>query len=157
MAVYVQIEGIQGDATHQDHKEWLDVQHIAWGVGRGIQTTVGAAGNREASQPSLSEVTLSRITDKATPAIFYEACTGKVGKKVVIHFVTTGDPGDTYLEYTLSNTLISNYQMSSGGDRPTEVVGLSFTKIEVKYTPYDDQNKPKSPLAHSYDMATGSK
>jgi hypothetical protein len=32
--------------------------------------------------------------------------------------------GDKYLSYTLSNTMLSGYSMSSGGDAPTETVSL---------------------------------
>src|SRR5688572_23273679 len=118
MALYLKMDGIDGDATHEQHKKWLTVDSVQWGVGRSIMTRSGSTMNREASEPSVSEVTISKSADASSPKMFGEACTGKEGKKVVIDFVTTGSPGDTYMQCTLSNTLVSSYSISSGGDRP---------------------------------------
>ncbi|NYZ17586.1 type VI secretion system tube protein Hcp [Azospirillum sp. RWY-5-1] len=154
MAIYVKYEGIDGEATHQDHKKWLDVGSLQWGVGRAISTPSGSTANREASEPSVSEVTITKLMDASSPKFFTEACTGAVGKKVEIHLVTTGSPGVTYAEYILTNALVSAYSMSSGGDRPSESVSISFTKMEYKFIPYDDKNKAGTPISVSYDIST---
>ena len=154
MAVYLNYDGIQGEATQQDHKKWIDVLSMSWGVGRGISTVSGSSNNREASEPSISEVSIVKMFDAASPKLFTESCTGNAGKTVKIDLVTTGSPGVTYATYTLTNALISSYSVSSSGDRPTESVSISFTKLEFKFVPYDDKNKAGSPVTVSYDMAT---
>lgn len=154
MAIYVKYDGIDGEATQEDHKKWLDVSSLQWGVGRGISMTSGSTANREASEPSVSEVTLTKMMDSSSPKFFTESCTGAAGKKVVIHLVTTGSPGNTYAEYTLTDALVSSYSMSSGGDRPSESISLSFTKLEFKFTPYDAKNKAGTPISVSYDIST---
>lgn len=157
MAVYVKIEGINGNATHENHKKWLDVSSLQFGVGRAISTPSGSTANREASEPSVSEVTLTKLMDESSPHLLIEACVGAVSKKTEIHLVSTGSPGVTYAEYTLTNTLVSAYSMSTGGDRPSESISLNFTKIEFKYTPYDDKHKAGSPIAVGYDLSTTKK
>jgi len=154
MAIYVKYDGIDGEATQEEHKKWLDVSSIQWGVGRAISTTSGSTANREASEPSVSEVTLTKLMDSSSPKLFTESVTGAAGKTVVIHLVTTGSPGKTYAEYTLTNALASSYSMSSGGDRPSESVSISFTKLEFKFTPYDGNNKAGTPISVSYDLST---
>ncbi|SHO60563.1 type VI secretion system secreted protein Hcp [Pseudoxanthobacter soli DSM 19599] len=154
MAVYLNYDGIQGEATQQDHKKWIDVLSMSWGVGRGISTVSGSSNNREASEPSISEVSIVKMFDAASPKLFTESCTGNAGKTVKIDLVTTGSPGVTYATYTLTNALISSYSVSSSGDRPTESFSISFTKLEFKFVPYDDKNKAGSPVTVSYDMAT---
>ncbi|WP_119459029.1 type VI secretion system tube protein Hcp [Rhodospirillaceae bacterium SYSU D60014] len=156
MAIYAKIGKIDGDATHDKHQKWLTIDSLQWGVGRAIHTPVGSASNREASEPSVSEVTISKQMDEASPTLFAEACTGKA-TEVKIHLVTTGNPGDTYMEYTLTDAMISAYSMSSGGDRPSESLSLNFTKIETKYTPYDANHKPGNPITTSYDLKTAKK
>ncbi len=154
MAIYVKYEGIDGEATHETHKKWLDVGSIQWGVGRAISTPSGSTANREASEPSVSEVTITKLMDSSSPKLFTESCTGAVGKKVEIHLVTTGSPGNTYVQYTLTNALLSSYSMSSGGDRPSESIAISFSKLEFKFIPYDGTNKAGTPVTVSYDLAT---
>ncbi len=154
MPIYLQIEGIQGDATHETHKQWMDIDAIHWDVSRNMNTSAGSTANREASEPTVSEMVLTKVSDASSTKLFQEACSGNTGKKAVIHLVTTGSPGDTYIEYSLTNTLIANYSVDTSGDRPTETIRLNFTKMEVKYIPYDEMNNPKSPMIASYDLTT---
>ena len=153
MAIYVKIDGINGDATHQEHKKWLDVDSLQWGVGRAIMTPTGSAMNREASEPSVSEVTVTKTMDSSSSLLFQEACAGSAGKKVTIDLVTTGNPGDIYMQYTLHNALVSGYSVSSGGERPAESVSLNFTKIEMVYKTFDEKHKMTGQFPASYDLA----
>jgi type VI secretion system secreted protein Hcp len=154
MAIYLHYDGIDGEATQDDHKKWIDIGSLTFGVGRGIASPVGSAGNRGASQPSVSEITITKLMDGASPKLFTESVTGEKGKVVKIHLVTTGNPGVTYTEYTLTDTLISGYSISSGGERPQESISLNFTKIEYKFTPLEKDNKAGTPVTVSYDLAT---
>jgi type VI secretion system secreted protein Hcp len=154
MAIYLKYDGIDGEATHQDHQKWIDISSMQFGIGRAISTPAGSTANREASEPSVSEVTLSKQMDGASPKLFTESATGNVGKTVKIDLVSTGSPGNTYVTYTLTNALISAYSVSTGGDRPSESISISFTKIEYKFIPYDANNKAGTPVTVSYDLAT---
>ena len=154
MAINDKFEGINGDATHDNHKKWLDVDSLQWGVGRAIMTPSGSAMNREASEPSVSEVTVTKTMDSASAYLFQQACTGSAGKKVEIHLVTTGSPGDIYMTYELTNALVSGYSVSSGGDRPAESVSFNFTKIAMKYSQFDEKHKNTANHPASYDLAS---
>lgn len=154
MAIYLKFEGIDGEATHDKHKNWIDIGSLQFGVGRGISTPSGSTANREASEPSISEVVVTKQLDNSSSKLFTESCTGAAGKKVEIHLVSTGSPGNTYVEYILHNALISGYSISSGGDRPSESISINFTKIEYKHIPYDQANKAGTPVTVSYDLST---
>jgi type VI secretion system secreted protein Hcp len=157
MAIYVKFEGVDGDATEAEHKQWMDVQSVQMGVGRGIHTPVGSAANREASEPSVSEVTLTMTMDRSSTKMFEESCVGKLGKEVTIDFCTTGNPAELYLQYKLHKVLVSGYSVSSGGDRPSVSVSYNFSKVEMKYIPTDEKNEPLSPLLAGFDIGEGKK
>jgi type VI secretion system secreted protein Hcp len=128
-------------------------------VGRGISTPVGTSSKREASAPSISEVVVSKTMDSSSTAIFNEACVG-TAQEVKIDLVETGaDQLNTYLEVTLTNAMISGYSVSSGGDRPSESISFNFTKIVMRYTPYDDQHKADTSKIGTagYDLTAGKK
>ena len=153
----MKIDGIDGKVTAKGHEKWIDVSSMQWGVGRAISSSVGTSADREASKPSISEVSVTKIMDQSSPLIFTEACVGK-GKKVTVDLCTTGTESiDTYMSYELEDCMISGYSVSSGGDRPSESISLSFTKMNMKFTPYDDKGKPMSPLPAGYDMTLGTK
>jgi type VI secretion system secreted protein Hcp len=153
MAIYLKYEGIEGEATHDSHKKWIEVGSLQFGTGRGISTPAGATANREASQPSISEVVITKVLDASSSKLFTESVTGAAGKKVEIHLVSTGNPGNTYVEYVLTNALVSAYSISSAGDRPSESISINFTKVEFKFTPFDDKNKAGTPVTVNYDLA----
>ncbi len=157
MSMYLQIEGIQGNVTAKGHEDWIDISSVQWGVGRAISSSVGTSADREASKPSISEVSVTKLMEESSPLIFTEACVGK-SKKVSIHLCTTGTESiDTYMEYDLEDCMISGYSISSGGDRPSESISFSFTKLMMKYIPYDKAGKALSPIPAGYDMAAGTK
>lgn len=155
MGIYLKIDGIEGSATHDKHKKWIDIRGVNFNINRYITSGAGAVSNREGVQPSFSDLYLSKHYDKASLKLKQLAASGLASKKVEIHFVTTGDPGETYLEITLSNALLSNYNMSAGSSHmPEENFSLNYTEIEWKFTEYDDTHKAQSPLVAGYNLAT---
>src|SRR5262245_9634151 len=115
MPIYMKYDKIEGDVTAEGFKKQVDVQSFQWGVGRGISTPTGAAENREASAPSVSEIVITKVLDNGSPGLLEEALHGE-GKKVNLVFVKT-DKGklEPYLEIELTETMISGFSVSSGG------------------------------------------
>ena len=157
MPIYLQLTGgeqpITGDATQTDHIGWMDITSMHWSVNRSVSTTVGAASNREASEPNLSEVTLTKISDSSHAALYQAATTGKQPMVATIDLVNTGNPGKTYCQYVLQNTIISGFTAGSSGDRPTETLMLNFTQKNVNYTKEDANGSPTVSRA-SYNQAS---
>ena len=150
--IYMSYEGITGDVTAQGYTGQIELNSFQWGVGRAISSPTGGGGDREAAAPSVSEITVTKPLDKASPALLSQSLAGE-GKLVVISFVKS-DNGQlkTYLKVTLTNTLISSFSMSSGGDRPTESLTFNFTKIQFDYTAFD-ANGQGAVTTVGYDLA----
>lgn len=159
MPIYMKVDGIDGNVTAKGHEKWIEIHSLTFGQGRGVTSSApGQQTNREASTPSFSEVSISKDMDETTPKIFTECCIGK-SKKIEIHVCRTGDTIDKYMEYTFTDTLFSSYSVSADGGRshPVENISLNFSKIEMKYTPYTDDNKAGTPVPAGYDLVTGTK
>jgi len=154
MGIYMDFDGIKGEATDQDHRKWIDVLSLSWGAGRANGAVLGSAQNSADSQPRLSDMTVVKLYDASTPQLWTEASTGNQGKTVRIDLTTTGSPSKIFCTYSLENALISSYSVQTLGDRPTENISISFTKLEFKFTPYDDKNKAGTPTTVSYDIET---
>lgn len=156
MAIYIQYEGIKGNTTADGYKDHLTVSSVQFGVGRGISMEPGNLSNREATRPTISEITVTKVADTSSTALFKEAVTGSSGKKVVIKFVQTGsDKLVEYMTYTLEDCLVSGYSISadSEGD-PMESISLSFAKVMVNYNDFDKSNKSANPQRVGYDLTT---
>ena len=154
MAVYMKFGDIKGNVTEAEHTNWIEINSLQWGVGRGISTPTGSAQNREASSPSVSEVVITKEMDGSSTGLFLESVKGTKGTEVKIDLVQTGDPSRTFTRYTLTNALVSGYSVSSGGDRPSESISLNFTKIEFKYIPSKAENAQETPVTVAFDLAT---
>jgi type VI secretion system secreted protein Hcp len=158
MAAYLKYDAIKkGESKakgHEGDKGWIEIGSVQFGVGRGISTPVGTSSKREASAPSISEITITKSMDSTSPLFFQEAVIGKAVTAKVDLVETGSDQLNTYLEVTLTNAMISGYSVSSGGDRPSESISINFTKIEYKYTPYDDQHKAGTAVPVTYDLLT---
>src|SRR5579864_3607845 len=153
MPIYINYDGIKGDTTAAGHEKWIEVLSFQWGVGRGISSPTGGSADRESSAPSVSEIVVTKATDTASVDLLSEALQGE-GKTVKIDFCKT-DKGklEVYLSYELTNTMISGYSMSSGGDRPTESISLNFTKIMCNEKGSDIAGKVGQPSKIIYDIS----
>lgn len=154
MAIYLKYGDIKGDVTQDEHKDWIEVTSVQFGSGRGIHTATGSAKNREASEPSISEITVTKELDGSSHDLFKNSCVGIQGQKLELHFTSTDQSGQVFLAMTGTDTLVSSYSISSGGDRPSESLSFNFTKIEYKSSPLGDDNKPRGPFTVTYDIAT---
>lgn len=160
MAAYLKYSTtIKGESLTQGRKGsdgWIEIESVGWGCGRGIRTPVGSSGRREASAPSVSEVSFTKHMDSTSPLLAQEALVGKAADAVIELVETGADKLETFLTLKLSNAMIAAYSMGSGGDRPKESITLNFTKIEMIYQGYDDQHKVHNSKKQNfiYDITT---
>jgi type VI secretion system secreted protein Hcp len=151
-AIYLKIDGIDGEVTATGHEKWIEVSSAQWGVGRGV----GDPGSgRDVTAPSFSEVVVTKLTDKTTPLIFKESVIGN-GKNVTLHFTETSNATErTYQVITLTDVLVSGFSQNSGGDRPAESISFNFTKLVLTNTTFDVSGKAVGTATAGYDLTTG--
>jgi type VI protein secretion system component Hcp len=106
---------------HGQTTSTIEVSSFSWGVGRGIGSPMGGSANREASAPSVSEITFTVKPDKGLML----ACAS--GEHIKTAILTTSTH-----KIVLNDVLVSSCR-SSGGDRPMETVSFTFQKIEWTY------------------------
>jgi type VI secretion system secreted protein Hcp len=145
---------IDGDSTVTGHDKWITIDSMQFGVGRAI-TTSGVGKDRDTSNPSFSEVTMTKSMDVASTDLFMQAVCGKSLTKATIHFIQTGGAdakGQVYLEYLLHDPIVSSYSVSSGGDRPSESISLNFNQIQTKYTVFTEGGTPTAGTQKGWDL-----
>ena len=152
MALYMKYGSIDGSVTTDGFKNWIELHSFQWGVSRAIGSAARSMHGREHSEPSISEVTVTKLSDVASPKLFLDSVAGKLDSKVTIKFTTTTKGKvETFLTYELENTGLSHYSLSSGGDNPMESLALNFTKITETYTGMDP-GRSGNPTHVSYDL-----
>jgi len=156
MPIYLKYEGITtGSVTAKGFEKQIEFASAQFGCGRGIPApTVGRAAEREPGSATVSELVLSKQFDNSSTDLFRESLKGE-GKKAEVHFVhTTGAESRLYLKLTLTDTLISGYSISSGGDLPSESLSLNFTKIKWEFFGTTKEHGMGDTPKVEYDLAT---
>jgi type VI secretion system secreted protein Hcp len=129
----LKLDGIPGDSIVTGHVGEIDVFSVSFGAS---QTGIREAGGRaSARRSSLSPFEVTKKADKASPKLFLACATGQHIPVAVLTFRDSqvGAAPYEYLTITLSDVIISSYQVSSGGDFPSESVSMSYSKVEYKY------------------------
>ena len=145
MAIYLKYGSIAGGVTTDGFKDWILLGSFQWGVGRGVTTPHGTDDTREGSEPSVSEVVVTKRMEKASPKLWQDAVGGDFSSSVTVCFTsTTKDKVETYLQYELTNTGLSGYSVSAGSDDvPSESLSLNFSKVTWKYISLDAKTSGK--------------
>jgi len=150
---------IDGDSTVNGHEKWITCDSFQFGVGRAI-TSSGGGQDRETSNPSFSEVSITKSMDKASVELMMQAAGGKSLGKCEIHFLQTGGTdtkGQVYLKYELGEAIISSYSTSSGGERPNESIAISYTTCSTEYSVFKDGKSVETIAMQGWDLEKNEK
>jgi len=145
---------IKGDSTVASHTDWITIESVEFGVGRAI-TASGGGQDRETSNPSFSEISLSKSMDKASVDLMMQAICGKSLGKATLHWIQTGGAdakGQEYLEMVMHDAIISSYSTSSGGDRPSESISINFNGFQMKYNTFTKGGSVSSGELKGWDL-----
>jgi type VI secretion system secreted protein Hcp len=154
MAIYMKFGDIEGELDVEGFKKWIQVDSMQWGVGRGISPPTRGANQRESSEPSVSEIVVTKRMDSTSGLLLKESLMGK-GVKVELQIVQTGGNTVTpFQKYELTATMVSGYSISTGGDVPSESLSLNFAKIESKYLKVAADQSPQAGAIVMYDLTT---
>ena len=144
---------IKGQSNVDAHAGWINVDSMAWGVGRSIATQQSGSAKREVSSPSVSEVTFSRQSDLASPELFFQACGGVSLGKCEIHVLqVVENKPQVVVKIELEDAMISSYSVSSGGDQPSDSFAVNFTKVSFQYDTFDGK-KVTTGTAKKWDLS----
>lgn len=145
MAIYMKYGSIDGSVSTDGFKSWIQLGSFQWGVGRAVNMPTGAEDTREGSEPSVSEVVVTKRMEKSSPKLWQDAVGGDFSSSVTIMFTsTTKDKVESYLSYEFSDTGLSGYSCSAGpDDPPQESLSLNFAKVTWKYGALDAKTGAK--------------
>lgn len=159
MPAFMKLGDIQGEATDQDHKNWVIIESMSAPILRSIPE--GAKDQqRTKGQTSLGDVAVTRQLDKSSTKLQEACANGTFFNEVEVHFCTTvKNKQEPYLKYLLKNVIISSYSFSglaSGNPLPTESITLGYTEVEWTYIVVDpNTGDKKGQVPAKYNPATG--
>ena len=123
---FLQLDGVQGDATQRPYFGWIPLESVSTSTGRSI---VGGTGS--APPGALSEITVFVRTGRHSPRIAQLAVDGKI----VNAEIAFSNPSSSITSIKLVNAVVSSFRMSgdAGSGFPTEEFTLLSPKITFAY------------------------
>ena len=159
MPAFMKLGDIKGEATDQDHKEWILIESMSSPIYRSIPE--GAKDQqRTKGDTTLGDVVIVRQLDKSSTKLQEACANGTFYKEVELHFCTTvKKKQEPYLTYKLKNAIVTSYSFhgnSSGSPLPSEQVTLGYTDVEWTYVIVDPETgDKKGNVPTKYSPGTG--
>ncbi len=160
-AMFMNIEGIPGESTDDNHKDWIEVESFSSGIinptGGFVQS--GDAGARTTGPVNHNDFSVVKVIDKATPRFHVNCCDGTHFNEIEFELCSTTKDKQCYMKYLFTDAIITSISTggSSGDSKPVEEVTFSYGKIEWTYTQTDlNSGKPTGEFTAHWDMNTDS-
>lgn len=108
---------------------------------------------RTAGRPNFSEMSFSKMSDIATPAL-YAACVAgtKLGVAKIHIGRTEGSKFMPLIQYVLSDAMVSNISTSGGGGQPSDSFSLNYTIITQVYSQQTQDAAKKGSAGFGWDL-----
>lgn len=151
--IFLQLEGIKGEAQDDTHKDQIDV--LAWSWGASQSGTTHAGSGSGSGKVSVQDISVTKYVDKSSPILFQHCTTGKHITKGKLIVRKAGEKPLEYMIVEIEDIIVTHVSTGGSGseDRLTENIGLNFGTF--KYT-YNMQNKDGSKGAateHKYHIS----
>jgi type VI secretion system secreted protein Hcp len=159
MPAFLKLGDIKGEASDNEHKDWIRMDSMHAPITRSIQS--GATDQQRArGDTTLGDVVIIRPLDKSSPKLAEACASGKHFSDAEVHLCTTvKGKQEPYLRYLMKNVIISSYSFHGNGDGdppPNEQITLSFTHVEWHYHIVDPATGDrKGTVPGKYAPATG--
>jgi type VI secretion system secreted protein Hcp len=108
--VYLTIDGIKGESTDIDHKDYIECLSVGFGVLQPRSATASSAGGHTAERCEHQDIVVTKLTDIATPLLLEQCSMGKTIPKAKFDFMRADADGKRvkYFSIELENVLISS-------------------------------------------------
>jgi type VI secretion system secreted protein Hcp len=150
---HFKFDGVEGEATHKDHKGEIEVLSWSWGVSQSSGATAGGGSGKGKASPG--EMSFTHLYDKASPVLAKHCASGKHFATAVLTARKAGEGQKDFLKVTLKEVFVTSVHPSggSGGD-VIESIACSYKDIEFEYKAQDDKGGLGGSVKFGWNVAT---
>lgn len=152
---FIKIKDIDGESTDEKHQGWIEVVSYTHGLSQSASSTASSAGGASSERANFSDFSFIKQLDIASPALALACADGTHIDEIIIELCRAGTEKVKFMEYKLTNCLISGVSTSGNGngDLPTETVNIAYGKINWAYVKQDRQGgKAAGNMAAGWDL-----
>jgi type VI secretion system secreted protein Hcp len=150
---HIKFDGVEGEATHKDHKGEVQVLAWSWSLSNATAVTAGGGSGKGKAEPG--EVSFMHSYDKASPILAKKCAQGAHFKEVIMTSRKAGEGQKDFLKVTMKEVYITSVQPSgsSGGDI-SENVTMSYGSIDFAYKAQDEKGALTGEVKFGWNVKT---
>ena len=136
--VHIKFEGVDGEATHKDHKGEIEVLSWSWSAVNGSASKSGGGSGKGKGDPG--DFSFTHVYDKASPVLAKKCVQGVHFPTVVVTARKSGEGQKDFLKVTMKEVFITAVSPAGGSSGEImENVAMSYGDVEFAYKPQDDK------------------
>ena len=141
IALYLKVEGADGESQDSAHKTWVDLDSFHWGC---VQPhTAGTGGGMGAGRATFHDCSCVCSIDKAYAAVLGKCAKGDHIPKVTLSAAKAGGTQMEYFKITLEDVIVTSVDIN--GSEGAEIkASYSFQASKIK-SEYKEQTKSGTP------------
>lgn len=150
---FLQIDGIPGESTDKDHKDWIDIDSFSWG----LTLTTSGTGGAGVGKATFSDLAWTQHVDVSTPKWFLAVATGRHIPTVTLDVVkTTAGRSDSFFQMIFTATQGSGLTVSGSAELLANASMTSGETVKLRYRPQDDKGGFGPWVEGSFNLKTNS-
>ncbi|MFN7140359.1 MAG: Hcp family type VI secretion system effector, partial [Limisphaerales bacterium] len=150
--IFMKVGTIKGETIDETYKDWINVQQSEFGVTRAMIDN--PKSGTSPSRPAFTDFEIKKDTDSSSPLLLKEATIGGQPQTVELEYTVGTQVRERYYRVKLYEALVTSFSLTAGtSGRPTEKVGLNYSKMEMTYT-QSTKGQPFFENSAWYDLTT---
>lgn len=150
---HIKFDGVDGEATHKDHKN--EIQVLSWGWNVSNATNVGAGGGSGKGKAEAGELWFDHTYDKASPILAKKCAQGAHFKEVVLTSRKAGEGQKDFLKVTMKEVYITSVDITGGGGGDiNDAVRMSVGSIDFSYKAQDEKGALTGEVKFGWNVKT---
>jgi type VI secretion system secreted protein Hcp len=156
---FLKLDGVTGESQKENHAGEIDIMSFSWGASN--SSSVGTGTGVSVGKVSVSDFSVMKSTDSASPVLFQKCCDGSVIATAVVTLQRqVAGSATPYLVYNFENVYVTSVQWSGSGgagDAPMESVSFTFETGTVDYTAINDDGSAGNAIHGGWDVGQNTK
>lgn len=152
---FLKIDLLEGDSTTKGFQKQIQLESCSWGLSESI--VVSGSGGSSGVNPVRQPFQFTAKVNASSPKLMLACATGQHFTSAVLSVLRPGPGSGVFLKYTLSDLLVSSYQMVTNATSGAvlDSVSLHCTKVQIEY--HRSNPAPALAVTAGYDFVTNKK
>jgi type VI secretion system secreted protein Hcp len=147
---FLKLDGINGESADDKHKNEITVMSFSWGASQ--VTSVSGSGGSGAGKADLSDLSIMKNYDSASPSLYKSLLKGEHIKTGVLTAIKSGADGKPFIQISLKELFVTSIQISGSSEIPMESVSFSYNEIKTEYFMQNEQGNLEAKGSVTYNL-----